>query len=72
MNNHFDNGSRIGDAYQHEVMGVDRYGNDEPDRFVMVTSIAKACAVRTNLPPFQGCAEPPVDLFAMLFSCSDS
>ena len=63
----FDNGSRIGDAYQHEVMGVDRYGNDhEPDRYVTVTSIAKACAVRTNLPPFQSCAEPPVDFFALL------
>ena len=65
--NHYDNGDRIGDTYQHEVMGVDRYGNTEPDRYVIVTSTAKACAIRTNLPPFQGCAEPPFDMWAMLF-----
>ena len=65
--NHYDNGDRIGDAFQHEVMGVDRYGNIQPDRYVTVTSTAKACAIRTNLPPFQGCAEPPFDVWAMLF-----
>ncbi len=67
---HYDNGDRIGDTYQHEVMGCDQYGNNTPDRYFTATSTAKACWMRTNLPPFQGCAEPPVDIFAMLFECA--
>ena len=64
---YYDNGLQIGDTYQVEVMGCDRYGNDEPDRYITVNRTAKACAMRTNLPPFQGCAEPPFDVWAMLF-----
>jgi len=68
---YYDNGDRIGDTYQQEIMGCDRYGNSTPDQYVTVTRTAKACWMRTVLPPFQGCKEPGLtaeQLFQMMFS----
>ena len=68
MNQHFCNGNVQGPTYTIEVQGCDCYGNTEPDRYIPWERKARACAIRTNLPAVQGCAEPPFDVWAMLLS----
>lgn len=65
MNNHFDNGLPIGDSFAITYLVSPHFEQEAK----VTHQRALACAVRTNLPPIQGCDE---DLFAMLFRCSDS